>query len=386
MYKFIPIIEFTKQLFDDQNTAKKASQIMEGVLQAQSPRISDIADKMSGNEAANYKKIQRFMKSEDLTATLKRLFNEGAEYVIVDPTEIERPGAKKTEYVGTLSDGETKGFWMLTLATPIRGRAIPCHFITYSSATLGSDVTSRNLEHQRAIQGIKELIGKRTMVFDREFSYLGLLISLHAEGIEYVIRLNLRSNPPKFYYDAEQKRELTLKIAQGKGTKIYRQVYYKGIIPVNVIGVWQKGFHQPLWILTNCEPEHGLDIYQKRTKIETSFRDLKSLLHMDKVMHKSRVYLEKMLALVLMAYAIALLMGEAIRDVRYAGIHPNSIDLWIDPDLPKSSKWYSFSGLFLLMKRCLRLDRSTLRTIVLSVLSLFSDLLFGKNVRSFVSI
>jgi hypothetical protein len=80
------------------------------------------------------------------------------------------------------------------------------------------------------------------------------------------------------------------------------------------------------------------------------------------------------------------LVGEAIRDVRYAGIPPNSIDLWIDPDLPKSSKWYSFSGLFLLMKRCLRLDRSTLRTIVLSVLSLFSDLLFGKNVRSFVSI
>jgi hypothetical protein len=190
MYKFIPIYEFAKQLFDDQNTAKKASQIMEGILQAQSPRISDITDKMNGNEAANYKKIQRFMKNENLPSLLKRLFNEEAEYVIVDPTEIERPGAKKTDYVGTLSDGETKGFWMLTLATPIRGRAIPCHFITYFSATLGSDATSRNLEHQRAIQEIKALIGKRIMVFDREFSYLSFLISIHAEGIEYVIRLN----------------------------------------------------------------------------------------------------------------------------------------------------------------------------------------------------
>jgi hypothetical protein len=161
-------------------------------------------------------------------------------------------------------------------------------------------------------------------------------------------------------------------------------VDYKGIIPVNSIGVWQKGFKKPLWILTRCEPEKGLDIYQKRTKIETSFRDLKSLLHIDRVMHKSKAYLDKMLALVLMAYAIALLIGEAIRDVRYAGINPNAIDLWIDPDLPKSSKWRSFSGLFLLMKRSSHLDRLTIRTIVLSDLSLFSDLVFGKNVRSFV--
>jgi len=385
MYKFIPIFEFAKELFDDRNTAKKASQIMEGILQAQSPRISDIADKMSGNEVSNYKKIQRFIKNEDIPVLLKRLFNEEAEYVIVDPTEIERPGAKKTDYVGFLSDGETKGFWMLTLATPIRGRAIPCHFVTYSSATLGNDDTSRNLEHQRAIQEIKDLVGKRTMVFDREFSYLTFLISLDIEGIEYVIRLNQGSNPPKFYYDADRKQELKLHIEQGKGQKIYHQVYYKGIVPVNLIGEWQKGFKKPLWILTNCEPEKGIEIYKKRMKIETSFRDLKNLLHIDRVMHKSKAYLDKMLALVLMTYAIALLMGEAIRDVQYAGINPKYVDLWVDPDLPRSSKWYSFSGLFLLLKRCLRLDRSTLRTISYSVLSLFSTLLFGKNVRSFVS-
>src|SRR4030042_5622176 len=264
------------------------------------------------------------MKKEDLPGILKRLFNEESEYVIVDPTEIERPGAKKTDYMGILSDGETKGFWMLTLATPIRGRAIPCHFITYFSATLGSDDTSRNLEHQRAIQEIKGLLGKRTMVFDREFSYLTFLISLHAEGIEYVIRLNQGSNPPKFYYDSERKHELKLQIEQGKGSKIYRQVYYKGIIPVNLIGVWHKGFKKPLWILTSSEPEKGIEIYKKRMQIETSFRDLKNLLHIDRVMHKSKSYLDKMLALMLMTYAIALMMGEAIRDVQYAGISPNS--------------------------------------------------------------
>ncbi|MEM4203125.1 MAG: hypothetical protein QXS54_03550 [Candidatus Methanomethylicaceae archaeon] len=56
---------------------------------------------------------------------LWRLFCEQAEYVMGDPTEIERPQALKTAYVGTLKDGKTKGFWILLLATPYRGRAIP---------------------------------------------------------------------------------------------------------------------------------------------------------------------------------------------------------------------------------------------------------------------
>jgi hypothetical protein len=384
MYKYIRILEFTQLLFTNEKTARKASEIIEGILQAKSPRISDIADAMPGKEAANYKKIQRFLKQEDLQGILNLLFDEEAEYVIGDPTEIERPGAKKTEYVGKLSDGETKGFWMLTLATPLRGRAIPCHFITYSSATLGSEATSRNLEHQRAVGGIKALIGERVMIFDREFSYLDFFLNLAAEGIAYVIRLNLGSNPAKFYYDAHQKRELKLRVAKGKGPKIYRQVYYKGVVPVNVIGVWEAGFKKPLWIITSLEPEEGFCLYQKRMKLEVSFRDLKSLMNIDKVMHKSRAYLEKMLALMLITYAIALLVGEAIRDVRYAAVAPEAVDLHINPQVAQNSKWFSFSGLFLLLKRRRRLDYKVLRQIAKTVLIIFSDLVFGKNVPSFV--
>lgn len=384
MYKFMQIEKFAKVIFDSEGAAKKASKIMEGVLQAKSPRISDIADQMEGNESANYKMVQRFLKHEDLQEVLLRLFNEEAEFVIGDPTEIERPGAKKTEYVGTLSDGQTKGFWMLTLATPLRGRALPCHFVTYSSATIGNEATSRNLEHQRAVQGIKELIGDRTVIFDREFSYLGFLLKIDAEQIRYVIRLNQGSKPPKFYYDAKGKRELKLRIALGEGPKIYRQVYYQGVLLTNVIGIWEAGFKSPLWIITNLEPEEGLRTYKLRSKIEVCFRDLKSLLHMDKIMNKARAYLEKTLALILITYAIALLVGEAIRDVRLANVEPDKVDLLNQPETEKSSKWHSFSGLFLLLKRRRRLDANTLRRIIRSVFAIFLDLIFGKNVPSFV--
>jgi hypothetical protein len=382
MYKFMRIQEFAKPLFGNTKEVRIASQIMLGMITAQSPRISDIADAMAGEEAANRKQIYRFLKGTDTQSVLKYLYNEEADIVIADPTEIERPGAKKTSYVGTLSDGQTRGFWMLTLATPLRGRAIPCHFVTYSSETIGEEGVSRNLEHQRAVQGIKDLIGNKPMVFDREFSYQGFLESLHAEEIDFVIRLRLGANAPRFF-NAEG-REIQLLIAQNGKPKTFHQLTYRGEIPVNIFGIWQPGFKKPLWIMTSLSPEEGYRIYQLRAKIETSFRDLKTLLNVDKIMNKSKFYLEKVLALFMIAYTIAMLIGEAIRDIRYDQIDPDSLDLLCSPDEHEHApKWHSFSGLFILLKRRRRLDASTLRKIVYAVSRIFLNLIDG-NVSSFV--
>jgi hypothetical protein len=384
MNKFTRIPEFTEQLFVDRKTAKHGSEIIQGILESRSPRISDIASRMEGGEAASYKRVQRFLEKEDPRQALKLLFNEEAEFVIGDPTEIERPHAHKTDYVGTLKDGKTKGFWMLTLATPVRGRAIPFHFLTYSSRTFEEQPSSRNLEHFKAIQEIQTLIGKRPIVFDREFSYELLLQTLVDSGVQFVIRLNLGSNPPKFYYDADQKRELRLAIAPINKSQSYRQVYYKGEVPLNVIGIWQYGFKQPLWIMTNLEPEVGLDLYFMRMKIEICFRDLKSLLHLDKIMNKSQTFLEKMIAMVMLAYAISLVIGEAIRDIQYAQIEPQEFNLLQVPEGEKSSRWFLFSGPFLLIKQRYRLPPETINLIVKLSISAFSSLILAHNVRTLV--
>jgi hypothetical protein len=383
MDKCIRIDEFAQQLFTDQKTATRASQIMEAIMTVRSPRMSDIAASMPGKEAANYKRIQRFLYDNEPQETLRQLFNEEAEFVIGDPTEIERPYAKKTAYVGTLKDGQTKGFWMLTLATPMRGRAIPFHFLTYSSKTFEDQPSSRNLEHFKAIQEIRQLVGSRPIVFDREFSYCQLLKSLVHSGLHFVIRLNMGSNPPNFYYDRDQKERLRLAVAPINKPQIYRQVYYMGEVRLHVIGIWRYGFKDPMWIMTNMDPEAGLDLYYKRMKIEICFRDLKNLLHMDKVMNKSQVYLNKMLAFVLLAYAVTVVVGEAIRDVQYAQVSPNEVNLLAVPDVDKRSRWFLFSGPFLLLKQRYRLDRRTLRQIVNAALLIFSHLIFA-NVRTLV--
>jgi hypothetical protein len=357
MNKFTQVLPFMQELFDDPVTARKAAEIAGGILKARSPRLSEIAREMAGKEAANYKAIQRFLEETDPQEVLLRLFREEAPFVIGDPTEVPRPQAKRTDYVGTLSDGETKGYWLLLLATPYHGRAIPCSFVSYSSKTINDEATSRNREHFAAFAQVKALLGERPLVLDREFSYLELLENLVAEGVNFVIRLNVG---PKFY-DGEGK-PVILSITPGE-TRILNKVFYKGKVFVNVIGVWQKGFSNPMWVMTNLKAEEGLAIYLQRMKIEEVFRDLKSLLNFHKLMNKRRILMEKMVALLLIAYAIALVLGETMR----ASFFPAN-----------SSKNKLYSGLFIFIK--LKLDLSP--PLLSQARSAFSQFVFP--VRTFV--
>jgi hypothetical protein len=307
MDKFTQLLPFLQTLFDDSETALKAARIAAGIIQGRSPRLSEIAWEMSGNEAANYKTIQRFLEDTDPQEVLLRLFREEAPFVIGDPTEMPLPQAKKTEYVGTLSDGETKGYWLMVLATPYHGRAIPCGFVDYSSKTINQDATSRNQHHFAAFRQVKELLGNRPLVLDREFSYLELLENLVIEGVNFVIRLKVGP----LFCDGEGK-PVTLSVQKGE-TRILNKVFYKGKVFVNVIGIWQQGFSDPMWIMTNLKAEDGLNIYFQRMKIEETFRDLKSLLNFHKLMNKRRSLMEKMVALILIVYAIILIVGETLR-------------------------------------------------------------------------
>jgi hypothetical protein len=307
MDKCTQLLPFVQTLFDDPAIARKATSIVAGIMKSRSPRLSEIAREMSGKEAANYKTIQRFLEGTDPQEVLLRLFREEAAFVIGDPTEMPRPQAKKTEYVGTLSDGETKGYWLMLLATPYHGRAVPSGFVDYSSKTINQEATSRNQHHFAAFGQVKELLGERPLVLDREFSYLELLENLAIEGVNFVIRLKVGPN----FCDREGK-PVVLSVAKGE-TRILNKIFYKGKVFVNVIGIWQKGFSEPMWIMTNLDAKEGLAIYDQRMKIEETFRDLKNLLNFHKLMNKRRTLMEKMVALILIAYAIVLVLGEILR-------------------------------------------------------------------------
>jgi Transposase DDE domain len=378
MLKSIPFFHFAQLLFDSKDLARTAAVILKAILEAQSPRLSDIAQKMPGTPEANYKQIQRFLVKIDPQSILLRLFQTDAPFVLGDPTEIPRPEAWHTSYVGTLSDGKTKGFWLLTLATPFRGRALPFHFVTYSSKTIADEESSRNLKHLKALATVKDLIGEKPLVFDREFSYLELLEKLVAERVHFVIRLKLGSHPPQLTNATNQSISLT--IAPGD-TEIYRGLYYKGSVPLNVIGVWKPGLSEPLWVMTDLRPEAGLQIYFQRMKIDESFRDLKSLLHLDKLMNKKSEHMEKMIALVMLAYSIGVLTGEGVRDaifsesIKARARVPITERIPDHPDLRQGKKWKLYSGLFILLKQKVDLPLQNRRQIFRAVLPVFTGLI-----------
>lgn len=384
MFKFTQLSDILGDLIDQARWIPKAALILQAYLEARCLRLSEIAEKMPGSPAANYKTIQRFLARVDLKTVLQRFFQEEAEFVIGDPTEIERPQAKQTEYVGQLADGQTRGYWLLLLATPFRGRAIPFHFISYSSKTIGEQATSRNQDHFRAFAEIQPLLGERPLVLDREFSYLELLQALVVERIHFVIRLKV--GLPQVGLTDAQGQVLKL-VPQPGRTVVYSQVRYKGQIPVNLVGVWREGFKRPLWVMTDLDPQRGLEIYLKRMKIEECFRDCKNLLGLDRVMNKRQALMEQMVALALLAYVIGLFCGEALRDVSYAHRNPQEITwetlLQVPDNSQRSPKWAQYSGLFVLLKQQLRIPPDQVILLGQSIHQAMSFLLFG-NVRTFV--
>jgi hypothetical protein len=346
--KFIQLVRFAQRVFDREEVARKAGRILQAILEARSARLTEIAQKMPGKAEAKYKELQRFLAQVDVKLALLRLFQETAPFVIGDVTEIARAQARRTEYVGRLKDGQTRGYWLLVLATPFRGRAIPFHFITYSSKTIQQQATSRNMNHCRALETVKGLLGDKPLVMDREFSYLELL-------------LNLGSHPPTVLSPAGRRIELAVSADE---QVVHERVMYKGAVRVNLMGCWQHGFREPLWVITDLDPRQALKLYQQRMKIEESFKDLKSLLGMDKAMNKSQRNMEQVTALVMIAYAVGLLVGEALRDHLYG--HP-----------VRGKKWKLYSGLFILLKHKAALPTTVISQIVHDVLQIFPALILS---------
>jgi Transposase DDE domain len=386
MDKCIKFDEYMRYLLDDEKLSEQGAKIVRALLEAQSPRLTHIAEKMVGKSESCYRAIQRFLGKVDLKQALLRCYQEEAEYVIGDPTEMVRYRAPKTSYVGKLSDGEASGYWLMVLSTAFRGRAIPFSFITYSSRTIGDQVTSRNQEHFRCFEAVKSLLGERPLVLDREFSYAELMETLYIEHIQFVIRLNLgdqHRQPRLIDADGEP-----IKLFIRPGEKVIRpNVYYLGTVKVNLIGYWRKSLSKPVWIMTTLQPERGLELYCQRMKIEQTFRDCKDLLHLPKLMNKKQHYLEQMIALTLIAFTIGLWVGEAIRDVVYGGVPSDQIQAGLlgnsTVDIHAQPKWLLYSGLFVLLKQKLRLSPQDMDALAAAAASAFAFLIYG-NVRSFV--
>jgi hypothetical protein len=119
--------------------------------------------------------------------------------------------------------------------------------------------------------------------------------------------------------------------------------------------------------MTNLPAEQGLSFYLQRMKIDEAFKDLKSLLGMDKMMHQKRHWMEQMVSLALIAYTIGLVLGETLCSHLF-------------PETSRKRKLYS--GLFVLLKLKLSLHYLEFRQISFRALQSFHPIVLP--VRTFV--
>jgi len=96
-------------------------------------------------------------------------------------------------------------------------------------------------------------------------------------------------------------------------------------------------------------------------QIEQSFKDAKGLLGLDKLMNKTQHHLEQLIALVLLAYAIGLWIGEAVRDRIYE---------------VGGEKWRAYAGLFILLRQQIPLSAGQLRAALAQAQATFHLLLY----------
>jgi len=152
--------KFTAECFDKPEESRKAARILKAILEAQSPRLSEISYAMGGNPEASYKSIQRFLDASEPRKALLRLACEQAPFVLGDPTEIERKQARRTEYVGKLADGKHWGLccchW---LSLPGPGNTLQLRHLLLEDDKLGEYPqefgTLESLEHAEGSLGGK---------------------------------------------------------------------------------------------------------------------------------------------------------------------------------------------------------------------------------------
>ncbi|TFU13981.1 IS4/IS5 family transposase [Thermus tengchongensis] len=232
---------------------EKVARLLWAILASGSARKSDWARayRQEATEEANYKAIDRLLPLLEPQRYLLRLLDPKTPFLLVDPTEVPRPQAKRTPYVGRLSDGKTLGFWAVVLAQPYEGRAVPVYVGSYWEGK----PEGRNRTWEDVVEAVREYVEEGTVwVFDREFSFAGWLEALERAGVRYAVRLNLGTRPRLEW----RGKRLVPWVDRGREVR-YEGVRYRGEVEVNLVGVWREGMREALWVMGNlyCYPEFG---------------------------------------------------------------------------------------------------------------------------------
>lgn len=305
--------------------------IIYGFQRCKKLRISSIAAALPGNYESNSKSISRTLERlevDQLVESLLSFIAQGTKYLLLDLTEMTRKDAEHTDYIGYLKDGKTRGYNILSMSIPFKGRSKVIFATIISSAIIANSTTGKWKLIQEALLQLIPILQSMIIIIDREFCNEEMLNFFQAHNIRYAIRLKVGAGRGEITIANKKGKRISISLQRGT-KKNWEGVYYKGKVRVNIAAEWPCHMPEPLYVITNCLPREGLKCYKIRMKIEESFKDVKDKLGFIKVMNKKMANALKLILIGLLAYNIFMLIGECLRDIvlpprerrKFSGLH-----------------------------------------------------------------
>lgn len=277
------------------------------------------------NFAAFIKKSCRFFRNkrvnwkispEILRYILPRFEHKKFIPILIDPSFVKNRIVGSPSKTRNDQQKAEKGFFLLSAAIPVQGRAISFFQFVWRNTQIGYRVYE-SLNSMFAIQFIKirdllKSVGsKAVFIMDRGFGYEYFLDKCPSIGVHYVIRV--RDLKTRIVL-VRNKKECPIAelVSRMKEDTICYKVYYKGTIYTNLI-IRKKGRH--VWVLASdiSDPSAVVNLYKQRMKIEETFKDWKSTgFDIEKIQIRQWDILLKIIWCVVIAHMILYLMGEII--------------------------------------------------------------------------
>ena len=157
---------------------------------------------------------------------------------------------------------------------------------------------------------------------DGEFDGIELQAALHVMGLQYVCRT---AKNTQMYEEDLPFSFCDLLLQPGELISVPDVSFTRqGYGPVNVIAWWERGYQNPIFLVTNLDlPDEACDWYKKRFRIETFFSDQKSRgFHLHKSHLADPVRLGTLMIAACLAYLWIIYLGlTALREDWVSLIH-----------------------------------------------------------------
>lgn len=270
--------------------------LITGIVQAKSCQLPAIARKVpvSAKAESRIKQFSRWIQNEGIDQTRYYLpFVQELLYFLAAHGELT-----------FVIDGSEVGHQCIALMVSLiyKKRALPITWLVVKGAK-GHLPERLHLELLAQLKLVLPENCTCTLLGDGEFDGIGLLEALQLSNWHYVCRT---AKNTQVFEPGTQFSLSDLPILPDDRIVI-PEVWFtlEGYGPVTVMAIWEKGYQEPLYLVTNFElPDEAWFWYKKRFQIETLFGDQKSRgFHL----HKSHLAEPQRLASLMIAACLAYL-------------------------------------------------------------------------------